>query len=276
MNILIPMAGEGKRFSDAGYTVSKPLIPTTYRRNGEKYPMVVCAVKDVLELAGNQNNNIIFIDRTDIVSPEKLAAERTEILKSIPGAEFIGTDGLTEGQACTCLLARERINNSEPLLIAGCDNGMAADKNLFEKLTGEADCLIFTYSRNDCVLDNPDAYGWVVADENGKAVRVSVKKAVSDDPYNDRAIVASFWFRKGSYFVSCAEKMIEANDRVNGEFYADKVMEYCIKSGLDVRAFDIDRYIGWGTPADYENYEKTLAYWHEFTKSRFFVPENNF
>lgn len=36
MNILIPMAGAGSRFTEAGYKVSKPAIPTYDKRTGKK------------------------------------------------------------------------------------------------------------------------------------------------------------------------------------------------------------------------------------------------
>lgn len=268
MNILIPMAGAGKRFSDAGYTISKPLIPTTYRKDGKKYPMVVCAVKDITDLAGN--GDVVFINRTD--DPCNIPEE---LKKHIPDSRFVGVDHLTEGQACTCLLAKDLINNDTPLFIGGCDNGMEADSAKFRALTESADVLIFTYRNHDCVLRNPNAYGWVYTDEDGNATGVSVKKAISENPMNDHAIVASFWFKKGSYFVENAEKMIAENDRINNEFYADKVMEYCIASGLKVSVFEVDRYIGWGTPEDYECYENTLAYWREFINSSAFLPKNS-
>ncbi len=266
MNILIPMAGAGKRFSDAGYTVSKPLIPTTYRKDGKKYPMVVCAVRDITDLTGD--GYVIFINRTDDPCdiPEELG-------KYIPDASFIGVDRLTEGQACTCLLAKNLIDDDTPLFIGGCDNGMEADKVNFEKLSSDSDVLVFTYRNHDCVLRNPNAYGWVYTDENGVAKSVSVKKAISDNPLNDHAIVASFWFKKGSYFVENAEKMIAENDRINNEFYVDKVIDYCISSGLRVRVFEVDRYIGWGTPDDYECYEKTVEYWRGFVNSPAFLPQ---
>lgn len=268
MNILIPMAGAGKRFSDAGYTLSKPLIPVTLRSDGKKYPMVVCAAKDIMDLCGD--GHIIFVDRTDLDS----CGVRDEIRKYFLNADFVGVDHLTEGQACTCLLARDLIDSDEPLLIAGCDNGMETDRDLFKKLTGDdgVDVLIFTYRHNDCVIADPNAYGWVEVDENNRAKKVSVKKAISDTPMNDHAIAASFWFRKGSYFVRNAQQMIAVDDRINGEFYVDKVMDYCIAAGLDVWVYEIERYIGWGTPTDYENYEKTLRYWHEFTDSSAFLP----
>ena len=69
-----------------------------------------------------------------------------------------------------------------------------------------------------------------------------------------------------------AEKMIAENDRINNEFYVDEVMKHCLELGMDVRVFEIERYIGWGTPNDYEQYEATIKYWREFTASEGFIP----
>ena len=88
----------------------------------------------------------------------------------------------------------------------------------------------------------------------------------------DHAIVATFWFKHGSDFVKAAEKMIAENDRVNNEFYVDQVMKHCLDLGLDTRVFEIDRYIGWGTPKDYEEYQQTIQYWKEYTHSEGFIP----
>ncbi len=259
MNIIIPMAGAGQRFLDAGYKMHKPAIPTTDRATGKMLPMVVCAVKD---LPGKHDNgeNITFIDRDF----HKRDGVEEEIKRHFPKAEFITVDELTEGQACTCLLAKEKINNSEPLLIAGCDNGMVMDPEKFEAMTKACDVLVFTYRNNEAVLKNPNAYGWVITDESGRATGVSVKKAISESPMNDHAIVATFWFRRGSMFVDAAEKMIIENDRINNEFYVDQAIKYCILSGFDVRVFEIDRYICWGTPRDYEDYQNTIKYWRGF------------
>ncbi len=268
MNILIPMAGAGQRFADAGYKISKPLIPVTDRHTGKVYPMVAAAVKDIIGAAGN--GNIIFIYRS-----ENGSGIISEISDQFPCAKFIGVDHLTEGQACTCLLAKDIINNDTPLFIGGCDNGMAVSPDRFSALSENSDVLVFTYRHNDCVLSNPNAYGWVKADENGAVSGVSVKKAISDDPMNDHAIVSSFWFRKGSDFVRCAEEMIASDDRINGEFYVDKVIDYCVAEDLRVKVLEVDKYICWGTPADYENYEKTVHYWKDFINSGFFMPNKH-
>ena len=268
MNIVIPMAGAGQRFADAGYTTSKPAIKTTDRRTGKKLPMVVCATED-LPGVENEGHNVTYIDRT---FHRENGVEKA-IREYYPQADFITVEDLTEGQACTCLLAKQKIFNDEPLLIAGCDNGMVFDNNRFYEMTKKCDVLAFTYRHNQAVLEKPNAYGWMIVDENtGKIKDVSIKKAVSNNPMEDHAIVATFWFKRGRDFVEAAEKMISENDRVNGEFYVDQVMKHCIELNLDVRAFEIDRYIGWGTPKDYEEYEATLAYWKEFTDSKGFIP----
>lgn len=262
MKILIPMAGAGKRFSDAGYTTPKPLLPTTYLKDGKKYPMVVCAVKDVEELKpAEEDNEIIFVYRSD----RENVSVTNMLNESFENVKLVGVDYLTEGQACTCLLAKKFINKEESLFIAGCDNGMVVDKNSFKRMTQKADMIVFTYRHNECVLENPNAYGWVEVLEDDRIVGVSVKKALSENPMEDHAIVASFWFKKGSDFVNCAENMIAANDRVNNEFYVDKVIKYALLQGLKVYAYEVERYLGWGTPNDYEMYEKIVNYWSEFT-----------
>ncbi|RRD40754.1 nucleotidyltransferase [Leptotrichia sp. OH3620_COT-345] len=262
MNILIPMAGAGKRFSDKGYKLSKPAIPTIDRRTGKEYPMVVCATMDLPNIK-NDGSNLIYVDREF----HKKDGIEDKIKQFYPKANFITVKELTEGQACTCLLAKEKINNTEELLIAGCDNGMIINKDKFEKLKKKCDVIVFTYRNNESVLKNPNAYGWVKINEKGIITGISIKKAISNNPINDHAIVATFWFKEGRIFIEAAEKMIAENDRVNNEFYVDSVISHVMKLGYDTRVFEIERYIGWGTPEDYENYQNTILYWKEFLKN---------
>lgn len=268
MNIIIPMAGAGQRFADEGYKIHKPAIPTIDRRSGKEIPMVVCATMD-LPGVESDGNNVTYIDRTF----HKEDGVETEIAKHYPKASFITVEKLTEGQACTCLLAKDKINNDDSLLIAGCDNGMVMDNEEFIQLTNQCDVIVFTYRHNQSVLAKPDAYGWVKVDEDNKITGLSIKKAISDTPMEDHAIVATFWFKHGSDFVKAAEKMIAENDRVNNEFYVDEVIRHTIELGLDARVFEIDRYIGWGTPKDYEEYMSTINYWKEFVLSSGFLGE---
>lgn len=263
MNILIPMAGEGKRFAECGYQVHKPAIPVTDRRTGRKLPMVVCAVLDLPDVAPC-GENVIFIDR----SFHKKDRVEEVIQKNFPKSQFITLDHVTEGQACTCLTAKDRINNDEELLIAGCDNGMVFEKERFDEEKQQADCLVFTYRYQETVLEKPDAYGWMGVDENNNINKVSVKKAISEHPMEDHAVVATFWFRKGSIFVNAAERMIAREDRINGEFYVDEVIKYVLEMGYRAKVFEVERYICWGTPKDYEEYMATIEYWDKFVHDK--------
>ena len=269
MKILIPMAGEGSRFKEQGYMISKPCIPTYDRKSGNKIPMVVCATKDLPEL-DPAGENILYIDR-DFHHQD---GTENAIKKHFPKAKFITVNRLTEGQACTCLLAEDEIDNEEELLIAGCDNGMEMNLRKFFKKKNDTDMLVFTYRHNQAVLKNPNAYGWVIVDETGNIKKMSVKKPISNTPMEDHAVVATFWFRKGSIFVEAAKRMIAENDRINGEFYVDQVVNHVLELGYRAKVYEIERYIGCGTPEDYENYQKTFEYWYGFCRREQIVPKS--
>ncbi len=259
--ILIPMAGAGQRFADAGYKVHKPAIMTIDRETGEEKPMVVCATKDLPGVASD-GSNVIYVDRTF----HKTDGVEDAIRAYFPKATFITIDHLTEGQACTCMLAEELLDPEEPLLIAGCDNGMDINIEAFEELTKDCDCIVFTYRHNEAVLANPNAYGWMITDEDGNITGTSIKKAISDTPMEDPAVVATFWFKKAKVFLEATKKMIAENDRINQEFYVDQTAKHVLDLGYNAKIFDIDRYVGWGTPADYEAYQKTYQYFKEFVE----------
>lgn len=257
--VLIPMAGAGQRFADAGYRVHKPAILTTDRFDGTEKPMVVCATKDLPGVAAD-GSNVIYVDRTFHREDGVEDAIRTYY----ENAQFITIDRLTEGQACTCMLAKEFLDPEEELLIAGCDNGMDIDRAAFEETKQACDCIVFTYRHNEAVLQNPNAYGWMLTDEDGNITGISIKKAISDTPMEDPAVVATFWFKRAKVFLDATEKMIWENDRINGEFYVDQTVKHVLDLGYRAKIFDIDRYVGWGTPADYEGYQNTYTYFKAF------------
>ncbi|MBP2657677.1 MAG: hypothetical protein H6Q69_709 [Firmicutes bacterium] len=266
MNIIIPMAGAGQRFIEDGYKIHKPAIPTIYRKNKKALPMVVCATMDLPNIE-QDGSNVLYIDRDF----HRNDGVEKKILECFPKASFITVESLTEGQASTCLLAKDKINNDESLLIAGCDNGMVMNYEKFNQLTNESDAIVFTYRNNEAVLANPNAYGWVKTGESNKITGLSIKQAISENPMNDHAIVATFWFKNGKIFVEAAERMIAANDRINNEFYVDQAIKHVLDLGYDARIFEIDKYIGWGTPKDYEEYMKTVKYWSSFVESDKFL-----
>jgi NDP-sugar pyrophosphorylase family protein len=106
----------------------------------------------------------------------------------------------------------------------------------------------------------PQWYGWVDADADGRVRRVSVKKPISDNPLADAVVSGTFWFRSAGDMMERIRELVRLDRRVNNEFYLDSVPELLIRDGQDVRLFEVDKYIGWGTPDDVEDYHR----WHDY------------
>lgn len=248
---LIPLAGAGSRFSEAGYKDPKPLLDVSGK------PMIIQANN---QLPPSQNNAYVCQQ-----SHVKNYHVDDAIRNVQPNADITTINGITAGQAITCQLGMKNIDESSPLLIAACDNGMLWSHQEYDRLINhtEIDAIIWTFKGHPSSRENPQMYGWVKTDESGelvKATGVSVKKAISDKPENDHAIVGTFYFREAKLFTKALEKLVGDDIRVNGEFYVDSLMGVLIDMDYKVAVFEVDSYIGWGTPNDYE----TFKYWQSF------------
>lgn len=237
---LIPMAGQGQRFLDMGYKIPKPLIDI------DGLPMIIRAAKCLPDA-----DKWIFICRKEHIDSARIDMI---LLDYFPNSKIIAIDYLTEGQASTCLLAKELLKKNDILTIGACDNGMEYDKRKFKKLISTNDAIIWTFKNNKAVLKDPFMYGWVDVDSFGNATRVSCKKPISSSPINDHAIVGAFTFKKADYFITNSEIMITKGLKINNEYYLDNVLYECIKNGLRVTPFKIDEYNCWGTPSDLLEY----------------------
>jgi dTDP-glucose pyrophosphorylase len=241
---LIPMAGAGQRFLDVGYQTPKPLI------NVGDLPMVVRAA-NCLPPA----DHWIFICREEHIQQNRI----DEVLKEhFSDLEIISVGHLTEGQASTCLLAREHLLYDDQLTIGACDNAMEYDLECFKQQISRTDALIWTFRNNPVVLQNPQMYGWVEVDDSGMARRISCKEPISDDPLHDHAVIGAFSFRRAETFLRCVETMIGNNRRINNEFYMDVALDECIQLGFVVRPMEVSRYVCWGTPQDLVDYRNRL------------------
>ncbi len=249
MTNLIPMAGEGRRFSDAGYTVPKPLIEVSGK------PMIIRAIESMPE-----SDRWIFICREDQIGTYGL----DKILKdTVPNCEIITVKNTTQGQLSSCMLAKDLLDKNKELFIGACDNSMLWDKNRFNAIRSDTriDAAIWTFTRQMNLVANPKAWGWVKKD-NEQVTGISVKVPISADPFNDQAIVGSFWFRNADLFLSAAEELIAKNIRTNKEFYVDSIPEVLIANNKKVVHFTVDKYVGFGTPNDL----KTYQYWESYFK----------
>lgn len=239
VNILIPMAGRGERFSKHGFETPKPLIEI----NG--IPMIEWAIKS---LDFNLNiNSFIFITRKYTI--DQYNQKLSNILNSLVKNTQIQIDYVTEGPASTALLAKEFINNDSPLVICNCDQIMFWNGNYFlsSALSSNYDGTIVTYQ------ENTPKNSYAQLSKSGKVVKIAEKQVISNISLNG----IHFW-KKGKYFVDSAEQMIYNNERYNNEFYIGPTYNQMIKNGLTVGIFHIPNqcHIPVGVPEDLETFLK--------------------
>jgi NDP-sugar pyrophosphorylase family protein/putative flippase GtrA len=247
--VLLPMAGLGQRFADAGYTLPKPLIPVSGR------PMVIQAVRDLPDAAVQK-----FVLRQGLAEVDTI--ER-KLRSTFPGARFLTLDGPTEGQAITCMLGLDGLDPDASLTIGACDNGVLYDSRKFDAaLAEDADVLVWVVRGHADGIRRPRQFGWVDADPAGRVTGVRVK-AEPDDPTTDPLIIGAFTFRRAGDFARAAERLVARNGRVNSEFYVDSLIEDCL-ADLDVRLFEVDAYIGWGTPVDLQTFQYWQSCFHKW------------
>ena len=231
MNVLIPMAGAGSRFAEAGYTFPKPLIEV-----GNK-PMIQ-VVTDNLNIEAHH----IFIVQKEHYQKYNLET----VLKLIkPNCSIVQVEGVTEGAACTTLLAKKLINNDNPLVIANSDQFVEWNANevMYAFSTEGIDGGILTFQSTH------PKWSYAKKNDSGFVSEVAEKKPISTN-----ATVGIYYYKKGSDYVKCAEEMIEKNIRTNNEFYVCPVYNQLIEKGGKVRTKDIRKMWGLGTPEDLNNF----------------------
>ena len=218
LNIVIPMAGRGSRFAEAGYKDPKPLIPVCGK------PMIQVVVENLTPQCAHR---FIFICQNQHIKDYGLEQKLKSYAQNV---EIIGIDGITEGQVCTVLKAKELINNDDPLMTANSDQYIDFDINDYLKDMDDRklDGLIMTMKADD------PKWSYARTDMDGLVTETAEKKVISTD-----ATVGIFNFRRGKDLVRAAERMIADNIRVNNEFYTCPCYNYLIQEGHKIGVYGI-------------------------------------
>ncbi len=235
LNIVIPMAGRGSRFADAGYKMPKPLIDIC------GHPMIGYVTKNIKPEC---DHRFIYICQREHLEKYDLA----ETLNAMsPGCEIITIDYVTEGAACTVLLAENLINTEDPLMIANSDQFVDTDINAYLESMKDMDGLIMTMPADD------PKWSFIKYNEEGIVTLVREKEVISD-----QATVGIYNYAKGCDFVKYAHQMIDKNIRVNNEFYVAPVYNEMINDGFRIGFKDVGKAMyGLGVPEDLNYFIKT-------------------
>jgi beta-phosphoglucomutase-like phosphatase (HAD superfamily)/dTDP-glucose pyrophosphorylase len=229
-NILIPMAGSGSRFFNAGYKDPKPLIDVAGK------PMIQRVVENI-----GIPGNYIFIVQADHYEKYGLEAALTKL---VPGCKIIQVDGVTDGAARTALLAKEYTNNHKPLIIANSDQLLGWDGSAFMSQLLESGCD----GNMALFLANEDKWSYAKI-QNNRIIGVAEKVVISNN-----ASTGIYGWARGSDYVKYAEQMINKNIRVNNEFYICPVYNEAIQDNKRILPIFVDTMNGLGTPEDLERF----------------------
>jgi NDP-sugar pyrophosphorylase family protein len=239
-NIVIPMAGGGKPFQNAGYAFPKPLIDI----KGKTMIEVV-----VNNLRPRTDHKFIFVCRKELQEKYDLY----NILKNATANKFeiVPISGATQGAACTVLCAAQHINTDEELVIANSDQYIEFDVNDFiaDARARNKDGLIMTFHASH------PKWSYARVDSSGKVLETAEKRVISNN-----ATAGIYYFRKGSDFVEAAQSMIRKNIRYNNEFYVCPAYNELILQNKNIYARDTaaEKMHGLGTPEDLELFIRYL------------------
>ena len=241
INIIIPMAGKGQRFIEAGYTTPKPLL-----KIGEE-PII----KHIIKIMKPKRvpYQFIFLVRQDHCDEHELDRKLLEIE---PSAKIIKVNEVTQGAICTVLLAKDLFNDHNPVIIKDCDQIINWDPDHFLEFVerNKADGAIVNIH-----TDKPN-YSFSRVNSNGRIIETAEKSVISS-----HGSVGIYFFGKGSDLIKFAERMIQKNMRVNNEFYTSPVYNQFIQDFKVILHYPIAEMFQLGTPEEfYENKDKALSF----------------
>ncbi len=230
LNVVMPMAGLGSRFRDAGYKLPKPLIDVMGR------PMYAWATES---LPLDKSTRLIFILLASQPECPELTrdiqqryAKHSPIVVTVPE--------LTAGQAITVLRAKKFINNNEPLLIHNADTAFDVDHSWVESAWRDGlDGALLVFNSNE--------KRWSFSRENAAGFVDEVREKEVISPW---ASTGTYWFRRGADFVRMAESRLNSGRREAAEYYVGPLYNDMIATGSKVKNFPIRKLYCFGTPDD--------------------------
>ena len=236
INVLIPMAGEGSRFSAKGFKKPKPLIDIVGKS-------MINLVHDNI---GLENAHYIFVAKKEHIDKYKLKEHIESFCKDFT---LIPQDGRLDGAAMSCLLAKDLIDNDAPLLIANSDQYVLWDSESVIKslIDSGIDGSILTF------ISDENKWSYVKRNIYGMVERVAEKEVISNT-----ASCGIYYWKNGSDFVKYAESMIKKNITTNYEFYVCPVYIEAILDEAVINTVLVKKMAGLGTPEDLKKYLKAL------------------
>ncbi len=243
MVVVIPMAGRGQRFRDAGYDLPKPLIPV------RGLPMYTWALRSVpLDHA----DRLVFVCLEADIAEHGLA---TDIHRRYGhhDLEVVSVPEVTGGQMCSVLAARDHLPSDQALIIYNADTYVVASANPpWDPARPGIDGSLGVFH-----TDDGDHWSFALLDDQGRVVRTTEKDRIS--PW---ASTGLYHFARAADFLTAADAALADQEMIRGEYYIAPLYNRLIAGGANIvtdearevwplgTPAELDRFIGHGGPAD--------------------------
>lgn len=254
VQLIIPMSGIGKRFAEAGYNDTKPLIMV------DGMPII----EHVVNMFGRPDDVIFICNEIHLNTTDM----RNILQRISPNCKIYEVSNENRrGPVDAVSKIFDKIDDEKEVIVSYCDYGTYWNYEEFLKYTRglNADASIPCYTGFHPHMLGSDNYAFVKMDGN-RAVKIQEKKPFTNDKMSEQASNGAYYFKSGSLVKKYFQKLIDLNVLVGGEFYVSEVNNLLIEDGLFVTTFLIDHMLQWGTPYDLEIYKGWSDYFKNITK----------
>jgi NDP-sugar pyrophosphorylase family protein len=271
MKVIIPMAGFGNRFVEAGYRDPKPLITV----NGKRILEYICGMFD-------KEDELIFIcnDYHLATTPMKKV-----ILEIRPDATIVGVPPHKKGPVYTMAGMESYIDDNEEVIVCYCDNPYLWNYTEFKKWIKESEsdgCILSHVGFHPHRLSS--TFMAYMKESNLVVSEIKEKEPYTEDPMQEHASTGTYYFKKGSYIKKYFQQLMDSDINYNGEYYVTLVYNLLIQDNLKVTCYPTDFVTVFGTPEEVENFEawqtilgglqvrneedlvRTYRYWKEYNE----------
>lgn len=237
--LIIPMAGEGRRFQEVGITTPKPLIDVC---GSKMFSLVV------------KNLNYPWIQSVTLIS--RFGAELDSEIQGLSKVlnkpvRHLSIPEVSQGPADTARMAVEEFNIEGPILIANSDQLVDPNFSIRPQADG-LDGWIPTFQNSD------PKWSYLQMDEFGYVSQIAEKVVISC-----HATAGLYFFQSASTFRDLVNEMERDGIRTNGELYVAPAYNLLISKGGRVLSVDLgdygENFWGIGTPQDLKDFLNSSA-----------------
>lgn len=209
MQIIIPMAGKGKRMRPHTLTTAKPLIPVAGK------PIVQRLVEDITKVCGQKVNEIAFIIGPDFGAEVEQSLIKVAESQGAKGSIYYQDKALGTAHAIMC--AKDAIKGKT--VVAFADTLFKADFVMDTEKEG----VIWVQK-----IEDPSQFGVVKLDEHGQIADFVEKPTTF---VSDLAIIGIYYFKDGDYLKSELQYLLDNNITEKGEFQLTNALENMRRKG---------------------------------------------